>query len=88
MYYKDVGGIFLVIIIKRKHILSAIILIVLMFFLSNLIHISLEVLNSRNLCTIVIDPGHGGMDGGTSSANGILESHVNLEIAFELKKII
>lgn len=77
----------MVIIIKRKYIISAIILIVLMFFLSNIIHISLEALNSRNLCTIVIDPGHGGIDGGASSANGVLESHVNLEIALELKKI-
>ena len=31
--------------------------------------------------TVVIDAGHGGEDGGTSSADGMLESTINLEIA-------
>lgn len=30
---------------------------------------------------IVIDPGHGGMDGGTTSCTGVQESQLNLEIA-------
>lgn len=30
---------------------------------------------------IVLDPGHGGSDGGTQSAAGVLESHLNLEIS-------
>jgi len=30
---------------------------------------------------VVIDPGHGGIDGGTTSCTGILESKINLEIA-------
>ncbi|MCL1820757.1 MAG: N-acetylmuramoyl-L-alanine amidase [Oscillospiraceae bacterium] len=31
--------------------------------------------------TVVIDAGHGGVDGGTQALNGILESGINLEIA-------
>ena len=34
--------------------------------------------------TLVIDPGHGGMDGGAVAADGTLESGVNLSIAFRM----
>lgn len=33
---------------------------------------------------IVIDAGHGGIDGGATSCTGVLESHMNLEIALRL----
>lgn len=36
------------------------------------------------LCTVVIDAGHGGVDGGTSSADGTLEKEINLQIAQKL----
>ncbi|MBZ9625656.1 N-acetylmuramoyl-L-alanine amidase CwlD [Clostridium sp. FP2] len=35
---------------------------------------------------ILIDAGHGGMDGGTSSKNGTLEKNINLSIAIKLKE--
>ncbi|MCA1072950.1 N-acetylmuramoyl-L-alanine amidase CwlD [Clostridium bowmanii] len=34
---------------------------------------------------ILIDAGHGGMDGGTSSKNGTVEKNINLSIAIKLK---
>lgn len=34
--------------------------------------------------TIIIDAGHGGIDGGATSCSGVLESHMNLEIALRL----
>lgn len=37
--------------------------------------------------TIIIDPGHGGMDGGATSCTGILESHINLEISLRLNDL-
>lgn len=37
--------------------------------------------------TIVIDPGHGGMDGGATSCTGKLESAYNLEIALRLNDL-
>lgn len=40
----------------------------------------------RSSC-IVIDAGHGGIDGGATSCTGMLESHMNLEIALRLEKV-
>ena len=37
---------------------------------------------------VVIDPGHGGKDGGASSENGVLEKDLNLEVSFALKDIL
>lgn len=34
--------------------------------------------------TIVVDAGHGGIDGGATSCTGVLESHMNLEIALRV----
>ena len=36
---------------------------------------------------LIIDPGHGGVDGGAVSADGIVEKHINLSIALKLKMI-
>ena len=38
--------------------------------------------------TIVIDAGHGGVDGGATSCTGVLESHLNLEIALRLDDLL
>ncbi len=37
--------------------------------------------------TIVIDAGHGGIDGGTTSCTGVLESKLNLEFAIKLRDL-
>ena len=37
--------------------------------------------------TIVIDAGHGGVDGGATSCTGMLESHLNLEICLRLEDL-
>lgn len=37
--------------------------------------------------TIVIDPGHGGVDGGATSCTGVLESRFNLEISKRLNDL-
>ena len=36
--------------------------------------------------TVIIDAGHGGEDGGTSSSSGLIEKDVNLSLAFILKE--
>ena len=36
--------------------------------------------------TVVVDPGHGGIDGGAKSANGTIEKSITLAFALELKK--
>ncbi len=39
-----------------------------------------------NYSTVIIDAGHGGEDGGTSSASGLVEKDINLELALILKE--
>lgn len=43
---------------------------------------------SKNYPTIIIDAGHGGEDGGASSAKGTLEKDINLDIALTLEKML
>lgn len=38
--------------------------------------------------TVIIDAGHGGPDGGTSSADGTVEKEINLQIATKLNEIL
>lgn len=38
--------------------------------------------------TIIIDPGHGGVDGGATSCTGILEKQFNLEISLRLNDLL
>ena len=40
----------------------------------------------RSAC-IIIDAGHGGVDGGATSCTGVLESQINLEIALRLEDL-
>ncbi|MBQ7117339.1 MAG: N-acetylmuramoyl-L-alanine amidase [Clostridia bacterium] len=37
---------------------------------------------------IIIDPGHGGEDGGTQSSDGTLEKEINLEISLKLNEVL
>lgn len=37
--------------------------------------------------TVVIDPGHGGEDGGATSCSGVLESQINLEISLRVNDL-
>ena len=40
------------------------------------------------LPTIVVDPGHGGEDGGALSVNGVRESALNLEMGLRLRDLL
>lgn len=42
----------------------------------------------KNRSVVVIDPGHGGVDGGATSYTGVLESNFNLEIAKRLNDLM
>jgi N-acetylmuramoyl-L-alanine amidase len=44
--------------------------------------------NLGSRCCIIIDPGHGGVDGGATSCNGVLESEINLQIALRLNDLM
>lgn len=78
---------FLVIKINKKIVVAVIALLILLiistFFISNN---SVSVFNNSRK-TITIDPGHGGIDGGSSSA-GLLEKTVNLNISLKLRNLL
>lgn len=38
--------------------------------------------------TVVIDPGHGGEDGGAVSSDGVMESHINLSISCQVNDLL
>lgn len=42
----------------------------------------------KNRSYVVIDAGHGGIDGGATSCSGVLESKINLEIALRLNDLM
>ena len=42
---------------------------------------------TETTCTLVIDPGHGGIDGGAISTDGTKESDINLAVALKLRAI-
>ena len=44
--------------------------------------------NPPPITCIVIDAGHGGEDGGASSAAGVLEKDLNLSVAFALRDLL
>lgn len=77
----------------RNNKLTAIIVVIslaMASFIGVNINLSKEAMNiNRRLQLgtkkILIDAGHGGMDGGTSSENGTVEKNINLSIATKLK---
>lgn len=70
---------------RLKRIL-AVVFIFLLFFLLPLKSIAAEEKeNIENNHIILIDPGHGGIDGGAKSKQGTIEKDINLSIALKLK---
>lgn len=82
------GRIFMVIIIRRKIFFLFLIFVILTSIaLCFNDHILLHTFHVRYLNTVLIDPGHGGIDGGAISQNGVKESNINLDIALKLRAI-
>lgn len=42
----------------------------------------------KDRCCVIVDAGHGGVDGGATSCTGVLESGMNLEIAIRLNDLM
>ncbi len=45
-------------------------------------------INDKNKKLILIDPGHGGIDGGAESKNGTVEKNLNLNISLKLRDLL
>ncbi|SJZ59006.1 N-acetylmuramoyl-L-alanine amidase family protein [Selenihalanaerobacter shriftii] len=78
-------------IIKKKYLIYIIIILSMVMFqlgkrYSNL-PVFIRIRSPLQKKVIVIDPGHGGIDGG-ANRRGLLEKDINLQIALKLKKIL
>ncbi len=70
---------------NKKVLLTIFLLIILFIVLKGKFRTS-KIFNPENQVNIVIDPGHGGIDGGTGDVRDILEKDINLEVGLKLKK--
>jgi len=55
---------------------------------STAVSVSVAVQSTDKLPTIIIDAGHGGVDGGSSGADGTVEKDINLSIALKLRDML
>lgn len=84
---------FKIILLKKRKLiiftklLSLVLLSVLVLFFLHIKHQPSEISIDPGNRTIVIDPGHGGIDGGTNK-DGVLEKEVNLDVAKKIKLIL
>ena len=62
--------------------------LVLTLFGSHAVKVMSEVTPLPNRHCIIIDAGHGGVDGGATSCTGILESNLNLQICLRLDDLL
>lgn len=78
---------------RLKNALSFTVTFVLFFSLTVMLSLS-DVFSDSvsatadDLPLIIIDPGHGGEDGGTQSSDGTLEKKINLEISVKIRELL
>ena len=58
------------------------------FLTSNVIDVYSENTTVNDRTCVIIDAGHGGIDGGAVSCTGVEESHINLDIALRLNDLM
>lgn len=78
---------------KLKNLIALTVMLTAVFsFLSAVMYINRNAVLGVNVrgadVTVVIDAGHGGVDPGSVSADGLLEKDVNLDIALRLNEIL
>lgn len=85
----------MVIILHKRWILPCIVLILTVVTLISALQTEdSAAVNAQNQLTLpvepvfVLDAGHGGADGGTSSASGVLESDINLAITLRMRDLL
>jgi N-acetylmuramoyl-L-alanine amidase len=69
-----------------KIIIFVIVLIILTLYASG--ERITDVFDFEEGVTVVLDPGHGGIDGGAESSSGVTEKDVNLNIALKLEELL
>lgn len=78
-----------IIMLKRKWVILCTFLISVLLMVNLFLHKTIRTSTLPTLNkVIVVDAGHGGIDGGAVSRGGIYESHINLEIALKLRRLL
>jgi len=73
-------------VLKVKYIIPVIGIVLIVFAFSYMF--TVPVTNSVVEKIIVLDAGHGGIDGGAEAKNGLLEKDLNLKITLKVKEIL
>ncbi|MCT4607478.1 MAG: N-acetylmuramoyl-L-alanine amidase [Marinisporobacter sp.] len=82
-------NIFIAIKINKKILLTGILLMIMLSILFIWKEEPLKsVFHHSFYRKVVIDPGHGGIDGGTGEDFGLLEKNINLKVSLKLKKYL
>jgi N-acetylmuramoyl-L-alanine amidase len=71
----------------KRYVISIIVVIGLIFMATSTITNAKE-LKEEEKKIVLIDPGHGGIDGGAGSKNGTVEKNINLNISLNLRKLL
>ena len=69
-----------------KRLIKGVTLLIMTFLLINMAFFNVYGEGKNKI--IVLDPGHGGIDGGAKSENGVIEKDINLSIALKTKKLL
>ncbi len=78
---------------KLRPLVSVYLIVLLVFLLivqlgSQVVTVMIEKSPIENRHCIILDAGHGGIDGGATSCSGVLESHINLQISQRLNDLL
>ncbi len=76
----------MILCVSKKIVVFVLVLICLILFFSFGLKQTEEVISPSLKKTIVIDAGHGGIDGGCVGASGVTESELNLAFSLQAKK--
>jgi N-acetylmuramoyl-L-alanine amidase len=72
----------------KKIIIVALIAVLVVIFDCTYIHVFVNHRHTNGNRVIIIDPGHGGIDGGAVGKSGTIEKNINLDISKKLKAYI
>lgn len=85
----------MIFLIRRRNIFFTILFCgifacVFLIFMQNLNREALSVFSVQEgvPITVIVDPGHGGEDGGAVSSDGVQESHLNLAVSLRLNELL
>lgn len=74
--------------VKLKNVIAVVLIFIISIAVFSFPNIkTASTMTENNKYTLVIDPGHGGIDGGAIAQSGLKESDVNLEIALKMRDL-